>query len=79
MPNTAEPPAETLLTIGQLASRLRDEGVEITDCQLKYAITTYRIQPAGRIGILRVWTADAIPLVKSALARIASNRNGSGF
>ena len=78
MPNTAEPPTP-LLTLGQLASRLRGDGVEVTDCQLKYAITTYRIEPAGRIGILRVWTAAAIPLIKSVLQRIASNRNGSGF
>ena len=39
-------------------------------------VSIYKITPAGRIGILRVWTEDAVPLVRSALARIASNRGG---
>ena len=65
---------KTLLTLGQLAER-----VGASTHRVKYALDQYRIKPAGRIGILRVWTEDSIPLVKSALARIAANRDGRGF
>lgn len=74
MQHTATLPGGGLLTLGQIAARLRADGVCISDHQLKYALTTYRIEPAGRVGILRVWNEDAIPLIKSALRRIASNK-----
>jgi hypothetical protein len=60
-----------LLTLGQLAERL-----DVSTHRLKYAIDQYRIAPATRVGIIRVWSEDAIPLIRSALARIASNRGG---
>ena len=63
---------QDLLTLGQLAER-----VGATTHQTKYAVDQYRIEPAGRVGILRVWTEEAIPLVKGALTRIRSNRASS--
>lgn len=59
----------SLLTLGQLSTRLG-----ISTHRLKYAIDQYRIEPASRVGIIRVWSEDSIPLIKSALARIAANR-----
>lgn len=64
-------PERQLLTLGQLAER-----VGVSTHQVKYAIDQYRIEPRMRVGITRVWSEDSIPLVKSALARIASNRRG---
>jgi hypothetical protein len=66
-----ERPQRVLLTLGQLADRLNTSTHRI-----KYAVDQYRITPAMRIGITRVWSEDSIPLIKSALARIASNRGG---
>ena len=42
--------------------------------QVKYAIDSHQIEPAARLGILRVWSEDAIPRVQSALRQIAQNR-----
>lgn len=66
-----------LLTLGQLRTEVRERGVRATEAQVKYAIDAYDIEPAGRVGILRVWTPDAIPRLVSALRRIASNRGGA--
>ena len=60
-----------LLTVSQLSERLN-----VSTHQLKYAIDQYRIAPTTRVGIIRVWSETDIPLIKSALARIASNRGG---
>ena len=50
MKDTASPVADGLLTLGQLAKRVRQDGVQATDHQVKYALDAYRIEPAGRIG-----------------------------
>ena len=60
-----------LLTLGQLARRF-----DVSTHQLKYAVDQYRIEPVMRAGIIRLWSEDAIPLIKSALDRIAANRSG---
>lgn len=60
-----------LLTLGQIAQQL---GVSIH--RAKYAIESYRIEPVTRIGIMRVWSEDDLPRIKSAIARVASNRGG---
>jgi hypothetical protein len=60
---------KTLLTLGQLAKRL-----SVSTHRLKYALDQYDIAPIARVGILRVWSEDDIPRIKSALARIAENR-----
>ena len=59
------------LTLGQLAER-----VGVSTHQVKYAIGQYTIKPAGRAGILRLWNEDAVPQLRSALNRIASNKGG---
>lgn len=59
------------LTLGELATQL-----STSKHQVKYAIDQYRIEPAMRIGIIRVWSEDSIPLIQSALSRIAANRGG---
>jgi len=65
-------PHHSLLTLGQLANRLG-----VSTHRLKYAIDQYRIAPVSRVGIIRVWSDDSIPLIRSALARIASNKRGA--
>lgn len=64
------------LTLGQLCERLRREGVEASQHQVKYALDAYHIEPLGRVGILRVWGEDAVPRLRSALVRIAERRGG---
>ena len=66
------PIEKRLLTLGQLAERL-----DVSTHRLKYAIDTYHIKPVMRVGIIRVWSEDDVPRIKSALARIASNRKGA--
>ena len=68
---TPLPTADELLTLGQVAERL---GEPIH--RVKYAIDSYRIKPVTRIGILRCWAEDDLPQIRSALARVASNRRG---
>ncbi len=58
-----------LLTLGQIADQLK-----VSTHRVKYAVDQYRIKPRARVGILRVWSVDAIPLIETALARIAENR-----
>lgn len=59
-----------LLTLGQLAKRLN-----VSIHQLKYAIEQNNIEPVTRVGIIRVWSEENIPLIESALRRIAGRRN----
>lgn len=66
---SAKPLAEQLLTLGQLAERLG-----VATHQLKYALEQYRIEPVRRVGILRCWSDDDLPRIRSALARVAANR-----
>ena len=74
MSETAE---RQLFTLGQLPEPLRRMGApEVELHQLKYAIDRYRIAPVTRVGILRVWSEHSLPLIKSALERIAANRGG---
>ncbi len=71
MANTASPAMPRLLTLGQLARRLG-----VSTHRLKYAIDQYQVEPRMRVGITRVWSEDDIPRMRSALARVASNRGG---
>ena len=71
MSETAAYNGKQLFTLGQLANR-----VDATTHQVKYAVDQYRIAPTMRVGIIRVWSEDAIPLIQSALKRIASKRGG---
>ncbi len=64
-------PMRALLTIGDLANLL---GVSIH--RLKYAIEQYKIEPTRRVGIIRVWSEDKVPLIENALARIAAKKSG---
>lgn len=59
------------LTLGEVARRLGEN-----DNRVKYAIGAYRIEPTARVGILRCWTEDDLPRIKSALARVAARRGG---
>ena len=42
--------------------------------QIKYAITEYDISPRARVGLIRIWSPEDVPNIKSALNRIASRR-----
>ena len=71
MADTTTIEQQPLLTLGQLAERLN-----ASTHRVKYAVDQYRIAPVTRVGILRVWSEDSLPLIKSALDRIAANRGG---
>ncbi len=64
----------TLLTLGQIAARLN-----VSTHRVKYAIDQYHIEPTTRVGILRAWTEDRIPLIESALRRIAARRGDDSW
>ena len=69
--------SDSFLTLGQIPERVRElGGPSVTTSQVKYAVDQYHIAPVTRIGILRVWSEDSLPLIKSALERIAANRGG---
>lgn len=72
MTNSTVPDDRRLLTLGQLSERL-----DVASHRIKYAIDQYRIEPTMRVGIIRVWSENDIPRIKSALSRIAANKGGS--
>jgi DNA-binding transcriptional MerR regulator len=72
MCDAVQEPVPRLLTIGEIAERL---GVSMH--RLKYAIDQYKIVPDRRVGIIRVWSENKLPLIESALAKIAENRHGA--
>ncbi|HOA73883.1 MAG TPA: hypothetical protein PL151_04215 [Phycisphaerae bacterium] len=61
-----------LLTIGEIA-----ECLDVSMHRLKYAIDQYKIAPDRRVGIIRVWSEQKLPLIESALAKIAEHRHGT--
>jgi DNA-binding transcriptional MerR regulator len=69
----SEPSAEfgtQLMTIGELAERL-----DVSTHRIKYAIDQYRIKPTRRVGIIRVWSENAIPQIENALDCISRKRS----
>ena len=60
-----------LMTVGQVAERL-----EAPLHRVKYAIDAYGIAPAGRVGILRVWSEDDLPQIRNALRRTEERQGG---
>lgn len=58
---------DELLTITQIA-KLENEPPH----RVGYAIERYQIQPAQRVGIIRVFTRDQLPAIRAALRRTAS-------
>ena len=63
-----------MFTLGQLVDRLKCEQIDVSSHQLKYAIEQHDIEPITRVGIIRVWSEESIPLLKKALAQIRENR-----
>lgn len=59
-----------LMTIGELARRL---GVART--RLHYAIEKAGIRECGRAGILRLFSADQIPVIEAALTTVRPHRS----
>ena len=62
-----------LLTLSQLARRLN-----VSQHRVKYAIETHGVRPFTRVGIIRVWTEDAIPRIEEALRQISQNKRSRG-
>ena len=58
-----------LLTLGQIARELN-----YPLHRLKYAIDAYRVEPTQRAGIIRLFSRQDLPRIKSILNRIASRR-----
>ena len=63
------PEPADLLTVGDLA---RETGAK--KHQVCYAIAEYRIDPAQRAGIIRLFHRNQLPMIRSALRRIAERR-----
>jgi predicted transcriptional regulator len=61
----------SLLTVGAIA---RETGQPLH--RVRYALESYRIEPLQRAGILRLFSREDLPRIKSALDRIA-NRQGA--
>ena len=61
-PKTTSP----LRTVGDIAKLLG-----VTPGRVDYAITTYRIQPVQRAGILRLYDEAGVGRIRSALHRIS--------
>ena len=59
----------TLFTLGDLCRDPRFEG--FSRRQIEYAITEYRIEPVGRVGIIRTFSENQVPLILSAVRRTA--------
>lgn len=60
---------DQLLTIGDLAHHERFRGYSRR--QIDYAIQEHRIDPVGRLGIIRAFSMNQIPVILSALRRTA--------
>lgn len=60
---------DQLLTIGDLVRDSQLKGY--TRRQLEYAIQEARIEPMGRLGIIRAFGTNQIPLILSAVRRTA--------
>lgn len=67
----SEPQSEPkqLLTLGDLA---RETG--IPPHRVKYALAAFDIRPVQRAGILRLFSPEQLPHIKSCLGRIAGGR-----
>lgn len=61
---------KTFLTIGDIC---RETGAPAH--RVKYAIDTYRIEPIGRAGVLRVFSRDQLLQIRSAMERISGRRD----
>lgn len=59
------------LTISDVA---RECGVRIHN--VKYAAQEYAIAPAERVGIIRLWTPEQLPLFRAAFDQIGTIRKG---
>jgi hypothetical protein len=67
-------PADDLLTIGEVFRELRQDFPHLRPHSLNYAIDSYRIDPARRIGVVRVWSRAQLTQIRSAVARIAGRK-----
>ncbi|MDB5322192.1 MAG: hypothetical protein JWN40_3823 [Phycisphaerales bacterium] len=67
-----ESKTDDLLTVGAIA---RETGQPLH--RVRYALETYRIEPVQRAGILRLFSREDLPRIKSALMRIAERRGGT--
>ena len=65
-------PHQRLLTVGAIA---RELGQPLH--RIKYCIDAYAIEPIQRAGVLRLFSRDDLPRIKSALTRIAQRRGGT--
>jgi len=59
----------SLLTLGNIAAH--PDFKAYSRRQLEYAIQEARIEPAGRAGIIRVFSEEQLPLILSAVRRTA--------
>lgn len=69
---TTAPTAGQLVTTGDIA---RQTGASVA--QINYAINAYRIEPAQRAGIIRLYDEHGVAAIRSALRRVANNKGGA--
>lgn len=41
--------------------------------RVRYAVLAYRIEPARKVGNVRIWTDSQLPLIRAALETTAAN------
>ena len=60
---------EELLTVGQIAERLREPPARVA-----YIISKYRLKPVKRVGIIRLFDEEQVNEVKRGLYNIQIRR-----
>lgn len=68
---TNTPSAGRLYTTGDI---VRQTGASVA--QVNYAIGRYRIAPAQRAGIIRLYDEHAVEAIRSAIQRVGRDRGG---
>jgi len=63
--------SRTLLTTGEIADLLRQPPSRIT-----YIISKYRLKPAARVGIIRLFNAKQVQAIRVALAAMHAGKIG---
>ena len=51
-----------LLTIGQIADRLREPPARVA-----YVVSKYRLKPVSRVGIIRLFDEEQVKVIKQGL------------
>lgn len=59
-----------LLTIGQIADRLKEPPARVA-----YVVSKYRLKPVSRVGIIRLFSEEQVKAIKQGLYGIQIRRS----